>query len=185
MKLLRIAVNQPGAQLPAPAPNATIATVDRREAPEASAFWSELHPKTFQALYDKGYGEELELMRGMFREITDTAAAMGKGWAVPDALKNRAVFETAKVLTTNPKPENRLKAAAILERMVRSSQSPNALPEQLTPQGGPAVAVQVNVTNNETPSVTVAELVDEILGRPDVQAALDADVPDPGYDYGM
>lgn len=192
MKLIHASLAQapalkPG-ELPVAKPNATIATTDRREAPEASAFWPELHPKASQALIDKGYGEELDIMRQMHAELADTAAAMGKGWAVPEALKTRAVFEVAKVLTGANAPKLKLNAAAILERMVRASQAPNALPDQIKPEGGPAVAVQVNVTNNggtSDPSVSVAELVDEILGRADVQAALDAEVPDPGYDYGM
>lgn len=189
MKLIHATLTAPGGtELPVAKPNATIATIPRREEPESSAFWPELHPKASQALIEKGYGEELDLMREMHKEISQTAAAMNKGWAVPDALKNRAIFEAAKLLTTSSTPEVKLKTISILERMVRANQAPNALPDQLQPTGGPAVAVQVNVTNNgpgSEPSVTVAEMVDEILGRADVQAALDADVPDPGYDYGM
>lgn len=155
-----------------------------RDAPEVSAFWPELDPAIAQTMRSKGWGEQVDTARAHYTEIV---AKANKGWPIPDGLKARAVFEVGQTLLSSKSETVRLQAVALLERMVRANANPNALPDQL-PATGPAVAVQVNVQNNvqaSAPSASVAELVDEILSRADVQAALDAEVPDPGYDYGM
>lgn len=181
--------------LPPPPHLASIPTgVARRETKEASAFWPELYPQTRQQLLEKGYAEEVELAERIAPELS---LAVSKGFPIPPALRERAVFEVYRVMIAATDANQRLRAVALLERMARSNDNPNALPDQLQPSASSPAgipSVQVNIQNNVatgvgpqtgSPSVTVGELVDELLSRPDVQDALDADLPNTGEDYGI
>lgn len=162
----------------------------RREPTEGSAFWPEIDPRTRQQLLDKGYGEEVELAERISPELK---LAVNKGFPIPPALRERAVFEVYRVMMASGNARDRLRAVEVLERMARANDNPNALPDQLNPGTPQHPSVQVNIQNNVSApaevakdgSVTVAELVNEMLSRTDVQAALDADVPNHGEDYGI
>jgi len=139
---------------------------------------------------DMGRGQLVDVATAVHRDL---CSAISKGWAVPKELRDRAVFEVSRVLMGAESPRDRLRAAETLERMVRANNAPNALPDQLRPgetAPGAAASVQVNIQNNIVPpehrtgpSVTVGELVDELLSRRDVLDAIDADLPPD--DYGM
>lgn len=166
-----------------PSPAITNLTTDgdaRRDAWDASAFWPELNPRTREELIRKGYGEEVAAARSIAPEL---ARAIDKGFPIPPALRARAVYETYKIMMSGNRTE-KLRAVEVLDRMHRASLSPNALPDQLKPET--TTNVQVNIQNNPpAPSASVAELVDELLSRADVQQALDADVPGKDFDYAM
>ena len=157
----------------------------KRDPWDGSAFWPELNPRTREDLISKGYGEEVAAARAIAPELSQ---AISKGFPVPEALKARAVYETYKIMLNGSRTE-KLRAVEVLERMVKSAANPTTLPDQLAP--APTTNVQVNIQNgpaavaSASTTVSVAELVDELLSRPDVQAALEADVPHTVEDYGM
>lgn len=159
----------------------------RRDSWEGSAFWPELNPRTRDELIAKGYGEEVAAARAIAPELS---LAISKGFPIPEPLKARAVYETYKIMLSGSRTE-KLRAVEVLERMVRATANPNALPDQLAPAAGPTTNVQVNIQNGpaaiaaESTTVSVAELVDEMLSRADVQAAIEAEVPHTDEDYGM
>lgn len=179
------AVVHRGSELTPPPPAANLADgVARRDSLEGSAFWPELNPRTRQLLHEAGSGADVEAATKISKELS---LAVSKGFPMPDALKARAVYETYKIMVgAGVDRADRLKAISLFERMARTNANPNALPDQLAP-AGPAANVQVNIQNNvgSAPSVSVAEMVDELLSRPDVQAAIEADVPHSQEDYGM
>lgn len=158
--------------------------VARRDSLEGSAFWPELDPQTSELLRQAGAGADVDAAKKIAPELS---LAINNGFPIPHALKARAVYEVYKVIVgKGVDRSDRLKALALMERMARSNVSPNALPNQL-PASGPSANVQVNIQNNPSsaPSVSVVEMVDELLSRPDVQAAIEADLPHTQEDYGM
>lgn len=140
-----------------------------------------LAPRESQALEKaailKGWlvsGEKAIQLREMLLQKLVKAAAVSDN--------TKEVLEIVRVIAT---VEQRTEQLALARDRLNKPRHSD-LPQQIN--------VGVNVNNNmqpepatidESPAASVADIVDAILGRADVQAALDADVPDPGYDYGM
>ena len=166
----------------------------KRDARKASAFWPETHPKTRQAYIDNGHEEQVQQAERFLPEIRE---ATSRGFPIPPAMKERAVYELATVMMYSADDQLRLRAIDTLRKMETLNLQPDALPEQLQPGNAAPAAnnVQVNVNVEQPPkgptvqaasvSATVDELLTEMLGREDVQKAIDARVVLPDEDYAV
>lgn len=138
-----------------------------------SFFWPELSAKKRQKAIDTGRGDDIKQLDDFRLELR----SVNERWPVPQALRERMVYEAARVLIDSTAAvKEKLLADKLLHAMDRDNHAVRDLPDQ----------IQVNVSNNvnvespansefqkPTQNLSVQDVIRDVLKNKQVVDALD------------
>lgn len=157
-----------------------------------SVFWPELNDQNLAEINARdGVGpndpraiQRAETQKRLW-EWRAEIQAVKNHYNIPQALRDRMVYEAAKTMSTPSVPtRERLAALALLKAMDAANRAPGGLPVQVQVTNNVGVAVPAAIETKPIEQISPQALVAAMLERPDVLDAIDAyEFKDSGEDY--